>query len=248
MIRRSLRGASTRCAERLAAAATCCRFCAPRSRTAVRWVRCAPRCATCSAPTSRATDRRSRPLVCNAQNCGRTSSPTGELRIMTEQEATLPEHQASRTLVKSPPELWLACSVQESLARHLQSFGEIRITRLEPETAVAWEGDTTSGTVRIEPSGWGTRVTLTARPLAAAQTAEAVQETTSDAASGHGPGGDGARAAGVERWSQPQPEPEPLEPPAAARGGLWQRLMARLRPASQGRTGRGPARSDPILP
>ena len=85
---------------------------------------------------------------------------------MTEHEATVPEHQATRTLVKSPPELWLACSVQESLARHLQSFGEIRITRLEPETAVAWEGDATSGTVRIEPSGWGTRVTLTARSLA----------------------------------------------------------------------------------
>jgi hypothetical protein len=53
--------------------------------------------------------------------------------------------------------------VAESLARHLAgSFGEIRITRLEPETAVAWEGEQISGTVRLEPSGWGTRVTLTA--------------------------------------------------------------------------------------
>src|SRR5437763_10708044 len=74
------------------------------------------------------------------------------------------EHEASRTLVKSPPELWEVCSDAASLARHLGQFGEIRITRLEPETAVAWEGDSTSGTVRIEPSGWGTRVTLTARP------------------------------------------------------------------------------------
>jgi hypothetical protein len=73
------------------------------------------------------------------------------------------EHEASRTLVKSPPELWAECSVAESLARHLAgSFGEIRITRLEPETAVAWEGEQVSGTVRLEPSGWGTRVTLTA--------------------------------------------------------------------------------------
>jgi hypothetical protein len=80
------------------------------------------------------------------------------------------EHEASRTLVKSPPELWSECSDAASLARHLGEFaGEIRITRLDPETTVAWEGERTSGTVRIEPSGWGTRVTLTA----AAQPAEA---------------------------------------------------------------------------
>ncbi|MBV9424949.1 MAG: hypothetical protein JOZ98_18710 [Solirubrobacterales bacterium] len=74
------------------------------------------------------------------------------------------EHEASRTLVKSPPELWTECSDPSALARHLSgSFGEIKITRLEPETAVAWEGERASGTVRIEPSGWGTRVTLTAQ-------------------------------------------------------------------------------------
>ena len=72
------------------------------------------------------------------------------------------QHEASRTLVKSPPELWAECSDAASLARHLGQFGEIRITRLEPETAVAWEGERASGTVRLEPSGWGTRVTLTA--------------------------------------------------------------------------------------
>ena len=72
------------------------------------------------------------------------------------------EHVASRTLVKSPPELWAECSDAASLARHLDGFGEIRITRLEPETAVAWEGELARGTVRIEPSGWGTKVILTA--------------------------------------------------------------------------------------
>jgi hypothetical protein len=72
------------------------------------------------------------------------------------------EHMASRTLVKSPPELWAECSDAVSLARHLDQFGEIRITRLEPETAVAWEGERARGTVRIEPSGWGTKVILTA--------------------------------------------------------------------------------------
>jgi hypothetical protein len=72
------------------------------------------------------------------------------------------EHSATRTLVKSPPELWLTCSEESLLGRHLEPFGEIRITRLEPESTVAWEGEATSGTVRIEPSGWGTKVTLTA--------------------------------------------------------------------------------------
>ena len=70
---------------------------------------------------------------------------------------------AKRTLVKSPPELWSELSEVERLARHLDAFGEIKITRLEPESTVAWEGEGASGTVSIEPSGWGTKVTLTAR-------------------------------------------------------------------------------------
>jgi hypothetical protein len=70
------------------------------------------------------------------------------------------EHKASRTLVKSPPELWSECSDAAALARHLGAFGEIKITRLDPETTVAWEGESTSGTVVLEPSGWGTKVTL----------------------------------------------------------------------------------------
>ena len=45
---------------------------------------------------------------------------------------------------------------------HLGAFGEIRITRLQPETTVAWEGERASGTVTIEPSSWGTKVTMTA--------------------------------------------------------------------------------------
>ena len=70
---------------------------------------------------------------------------------------------AKRTLVKSPPELWSELSEVERLARHLGAFGEIRITRLEPEHTVAWEGEAASGTVMIEPSGWGTKVTLKAQ-------------------------------------------------------------------------------------
>jgi hypothetical protein len=77
------------------------------------------------------------------------------------------EITAVRTLVKSPPELWAVCSDVQLLAQHLEAFGEIRITRLEPETTVAWEGERASGTVRIEPSGWGTKVTVTADSTAA---------------------------------------------------------------------------------
>ena len=72
------------------------------------------------------------------------------------------DRRAQRTLVKSPPELWAEVSDGEALGRHLEPFGEIRITRLEPETTVAWEGDRACGTVELEAAGWGTRVTLTA--------------------------------------------------------------------------------------
>lgn len=114
-------------------------------------------------------------------------------------------HEASRTLLKSPPELWAECSDATSLNRHLDSFGEIRITRLEPETAVAWEGDTASGTVRLEPSGWGTRVILTAEGAVVAE-----EETV---AIGDGDGdGDGPLAVEPELVEPEAVEPEPVEP------------------------------------
>ena len=68
--------------------------------------------------------------------------------------------EVQRTLVKSPPELWSELSDPDALARHLGALGEIRITRAEPESLVEWEADGASGSVRIRPSGWGTRVAL----------------------------------------------------------------------------------------
>jgi hypothetical protein len=79
----------------------------------------------------------------------------------------MPDLQASRRLVKSPPELWAEVSDAGSLARHLGELGEIKITRLEPETTVAWEGERASGTIELAPAGWGTSVTLTAESFAA---------------------------------------------------------------------------------
>src|SRR5256885_11228572 len=69
-------------------------------------------------------------------------------------------YSAQRTLVKSAPELWGELSDPDSLARRLAPFGEVRTTGLEPEDTVAWEGDRVRGTVRLEASGWGTKVTL----------------------------------------------------------------------------------------
>jgi hypothetical protein len=74
----------------------------------------------------------------------------------------MPELSVNRTLVKSPPEVWPEFSEVERLANHLGQFGEISISRLEPEHTVAWEGERASGTVTLEASGEGTKVTLQA--------------------------------------------------------------------------------------
>jgi hypothetical protein len=98
------------------------------------------------------------------------------------------EHStAQRRLVKSPPELWAEVSSEDTLGRHLAPFGEIRITRMEPETTVAWEGERASGTVELAPAGWGTKVVLTATPAERAvarpaSPAEAVQRAALPAA------------------------------------------------------------------
>jgi hypothetical protein len=68
--------------------------------------------------------------------------------------------EVKRTIVKSPPELWAQVSDAATLMRHLGEFGEIRITRAEPEKIVEWEAELASGKVQIKPSGWGTQVLL----------------------------------------------------------------------------------------
>src|SRR4029453_7729207 len=90
----------------------------------------------------------------------------------------MPDLTAKRTLVKSPPELWEELSAVEGLTKHLGAFGEIKITRLEPEHTVAWEGEHASGTVSIEPSGWGTKVTLHAELQEGAAEPEVVEAAT----------------------------------------------------------------------
>jgi hypothetical protein len=116
------------------------------------------------------------------------------------------EPRAQRTLVKSPPELWAEVSDVDALARHLGEFGEIRITRLDPETTVAWEGNRACGTVALEPSGWGTKVTITAK--------------LAEEAAPEPPAPEPATAPPVAEAEPeppaPEPEPEPTTPPPVA--------------------------------
>jgi hypothetical protein len=142
-------------------------------------------------------------------------------------------HEASRTLVKSPPELWAELSDPASLSRHLGDFGEIRITRLEPETAVAWEGDRACGTVRLEPSGWGTRVVLTAGPAGPAggeppspapASMAPPAPVTDPAPPGPAPASSPPGPAPHPTPPEPLPDPSPF-PPAARRRGLLARVL-----------------------
>ena len=114
--------------------------------------------------------------------------------------------EVQRTLVKSPPELWAELSNPEALARHLGELGDVRIVRVDPETAVEWEATRASGRVLIEPSGWGTKVTLT---------------VTQHAPPPDQPAPERPAEAALDAAAQPQPEPEATaepepEPEAAA--------------------------------
>lgn len=112
--------------------------------------------------------------------------------------------EAKRTLVKSPPELWSEVSDAESLARHLDSLEQIRITHAEPETAVEWEADGACGSVRLQPSGFGTKVTLwLSRELPAAEAVVTEPEPASEPV-----------LEPVDAISEAEPEPSASESPA----------------------------------
>ncbi|MGO9247690.1 MAG: hypothetical protein ACLQQB_01385 [Solirubrobacteraceae bacterium] len=142
--------------------------------------------------------------------------------------------EVRRTLVKSPPELWAELSDPTALGRHLGELGEIRITGTDPERLVDWEATGTDGTgvsgrVEIEPSGWGTRVTLSASRAVA----ELEPATTPEQASEPGPGehepeaeaevatiqaiepermpGPDSEPEAIVPETEPEPEPDPIE-------------------------------------
>ena len=156
--------------------------------------------------------------------------------------------EVRRTLVKSPPELWAELSDPATLARHLGELGEIRITGTDPERLVDWEatgadGAAVSGRVEIEPSGWGTRVTLSASRVVAEQESERASEPELAPAAEPAPEAieiapevepapesESAAEAELELKAETEPEaaPERVEP--EPRLGFFARLFRRRKP------------------
>jgi hypothetical protein len=155
--------------------------------------------------------------------------------------------EVQRTLVKSPPELWAELSSPERLGHHFGEVGEIRLTKVEPESKVEWEADGATGVVELKQSGWGTKVTLSlTRELPAEAPVELEAEAPPEAKAPSEPEHDSEIHSGPACEAEPPPvaEPEPLaepepfvivqpepppepEPAAAARPGLLARLFRR---------------------
>ncbi len=144
-----------------------------------------------------------------------------------------------RRLVKSPPELWAEVSDLEALSRHLDLFGEIRISRLDPESTVAWEGDRASGTVVLDPAGWGTKVTLTAamrapavpEPAPTGPPAREVDGSAPQAQQQEGETGDTTPVVAMEQAGGPAVDPPAAVPPRpgpSAAGSEKRGFFARL--------------------
>jgi hypothetical protein len=114
---------------------------------------------------------------------------------------------AQRTLVKSLPEVWAQLSETGQLAELLdRTFGSVRVTRLVAEETIDWESDLARGRVKLEPSGFGTRVRLTAE-LAETIPAAPPPPPAPD------PAPRGLLARLLRRRSPPAPAPAPQPPP-----------------------------------
>jgi hypothetical protein len=128
--------------------------------------------------------------------------------------------EVSRTLVKSPPELW-----EELQGERLrEALGAGKITPTESERLIVWEGDDSKGTATLEPSGWGTKVTLRAElEEGVTEISEQVTEIERQVAKV----GLWARIRGVRLVPPPEPEPEPepkADPEAPRQENLEQTL------------------------
>ena len=104
--------------------------------------------------------------------------------------------EVSRTLVKSPPELW-----EELQGDCLpEALGGGRVRTKEPDREIEWETDGARGTAVIEASGWGTKVTFKAEVEAEEEVAQLEPEVASL--------GFWERLRGVEPEPPPPPEPD----------------------------------------
>jgi hypothetical protein len=66
--------------------------------------------------------------------------------------------EVSRTLVKSPPELWSELQGE----RLPDAVGCATVDVTEDERRIDWQADDVRGAAVLEPAGWGTKLTLTA--------------------------------------------------------------------------------------
>src|SRR6476659_1111006 len=126
----------------------------------------------------------------------------------------MPAYEISRTLVKSQPEVWAEIEKVERLAE-LLGDDAISITRAEPESTIAWEGSSASGTIEIEASGWGTKVSL--KTEVSDEEPAAVVAPVPEAV--------------VEPEPELEPEPEPIaevEPTPPAKLGFWAKMKVKF--------------------
>jgi hypothetical protein len=172
----------------------------------------------------------------------------------------MPDLIVKRTLVKSPPELWSELSEVDSLARHLDRFGEIKIRRLEPERRVAWEGENARGSVEIEASAWGTKVTmraeLQASPVEPAVVVEHEVVVQPDQSASEDPPADGEppaprapRGNFLTRWlfRARRAEPEPIAEPVAVAVAVEPGPVVEPDPSTEPETEPEPAVTDAAL-
>jgi hypothetical protein len=111
----------------------------------------------------------------------------------------MPTIEVSRTLVKSPPELWTELQGE----RLREAVGAEHITPSEDERLLVWEAEGSRGSATLEPSGWGTKVILRAE----------IEEEVRELEPAVARLGLWARLRGVQPSPPPaEPEPEPPSP------------------------------------
>jgi hypothetical protein len=122
----------------------------------------------------------------------------------------MPTVEVSRTLVKSPPELWGDLAGE----RLKETVGAEQVKASEDERLLVWEGESSRGTATLEPTGWGTKVILRAE----------VEETVSQLEPQVAQLGLWARMRGVKP-PPPAPEPEPTSWTAAQLEQAFEQLL-----------------------
>lgn len=88
----------------------------------------------------------------------------------------------SRTLVKSPPEVWAELERDGRLAELLE-IESLEVTVAQELEVLEWQAETASGRIEIKASGWGTKVSLTAE-VDETEAKETVAEVVDDSHGG----------------------------------------------------------------